>query len=87
MAAYVQLAHNRRDPKTHTPKLEIFVNFGRREEVDLEALRQLVHSIARFLGPEDKLTAATSAVQGERVRCIESRPMGAPGCCGGCGSG
>lgn len=76
-AAYVQLAHNIRDPKTKTPKAEILFNFGRREEVDLEALRRLVRSITRFLGPEDELKAATSAVEGEPVRFIESRPMGA----------
>jgi len=76
-ASYVQLAHNTRDPKTHTPRAEILFNFGRREDVDLEALRRLVRSITRFLGPEDELKAATTAVGGEPVRFIESRPMGA----------
>ena len=37
----------------------------------------MVGSITRFLGPEDELKAATSAVEGEPVRLIESRPMGA----------
>ncbi|HPC82873.1 MAG TPA: transposase [Thermoanaerobaculaceae bacterium] len=69
-------AHNSRDPKTHTPKAEIFFHFGRREEVDLEALRRLVRSITRLLGPEDELKAAASAVEGQPVRFIESRPMG-----------
>ena len=76
-ASYVQLAHNTRDPKTGTPKAEILFNFGRREDVDLEALRRLVGSITRFLGPEDELKAATSTVEGEPVRFLESRPMGA----------
>jgi len=76
-ASYVQLAHNTRDPKTKTPKAEILFNFGRREQVDLEALRRLVRSITRFLGPEDELKAATGSVEGEAVRFIESRPMGA----------
>ncbi len=75
--SYVQLAHNSGDPKTKTPKAEILFNFGRREEVDLEALRRLVRWITRFLGPEDELRAATSAVEGEPVRFIEGRPMGA----------
>lgn len=76
-ASYVQLAHNTRDPRSRTPKAEILFNFGRREEVDLDALRRLVRSITRFLGPEEELKAATSAVGGEPVRFIESRPMGA----------
>jgi hypothetical protein len=75
--ASVQLAHTRSDPTTHTPKAEILSNFGRREEGDIEALRRLVRSITRFLGPEDELKAATSAVEGEPVRFIESRPAGA----------
>ncbi len=50
---YVQLAHNYRDPETKTPKAKILYNFGRREEVDEEALRRLVKSICRFLKPED----------------------------------
>lgn len=62
-AAYVLLAHSRRDAETHTPEAEILFNFGRHEEVDLEALRRLVRSITRFLGPENALKAATSAVE------------------------
>ncbi len=76
-ASYVQLAHNARDPESGTPRAEILFNFGRREDVDLEALRRLVRSITRFLGPEEELAAAPSAIGGEPVRFIESRPMGA----------
>jgi len=39
---YVQLAHNFRDPDSGCPKAKILYNFGRREEVDEDALRRLV---------------------------------------------
>ena len=48
---YVQLAHNYRDPKTGFPKPEILYTFGRKDELDLDALRRLVRSICRFLEP------------------------------------
>lgn len=48
---YVQLAHNARDPETGVSKPQILYNFGRADRLDLEALRRLVRSIARFLEP------------------------------------
>ncbi|NPV54610.1 MAG: transposase, partial [Firmicutes bacterium] len=50
---YVQLAHNHRDPKTGLPRAEVLYTFGRKEDLDLDALRRLVKSISRFLEPED----------------------------------
>lgn len=74
--SYLALAHNARDPVSGMPKAQILYNFGRKESVDLDALRRLVASINRFLGPEDELASAAGAV-GEKVRFVESRPMGA----------
>lgn len=48
---YVQLAHNYRDPKTGFAKPEVLHTFGRKDELDLDALRRLVRSICRFLEP------------------------------------
>jgi len=76
-AEYVQLAHNRRDSESGTPKAEILYNFGRRELVDVEALRRLVRSINRFLGPRDELAAKVEEVGAEPMRFLESRPVGA----------
>jgi len=53
IAEYVQLAHNYRDPEVGYAKPKILFNFGRRENVDEEALRRLVRSISRFLGSDD----------------------------------
>lgn len=51
---YAQLAHNVRDPKTGQPRAQILYNFGRVDQLDLDALRRLVRSIARFLPPEEQ---------------------------------
>jgi transposase len=50
---YVQLAHNIRDPQTRVTKPQILYSFGRADQLDLDALRRLVRSIARFLEPEE----------------------------------
>lgn len=48
---YLQLAVSYRDPQTKTPKTKVLYNFGRKDQVDVEALRRLVRSISRFLEP------------------------------------
>jgi len=50
---YVQLAHNIRDPQTGVTKPQILYSFGRADRLDLDALRRLIRSIARFLEPEE----------------------------------
>jgi hypothetical protein len=73
---YVQLAHNARDGKDGAPKAQILYNFGRRDLVDVEALRRLARAITRFLGPEDELAATAAGASAEAVRFVSSRPMG-----------
>jgi hypothetical protein len=51
---YVQLAHNYRDPDAGYAKPEILYSFGRRDALDLEALRRLVRSMDRFLNAEER---------------------------------
>jgi len=77
VAEYVQLAHNYRDPEVGYAKPKILFNFGRREHLDEDALRRLVRSINRFLGPEDELASKVAEQSGGRMRFVESRPMGA----------
>lgn len=50
---YVQLAHNIRHPETGVSTPQILYNFGRADQLDLDALRRLVRSIGRFLEPEE----------------------------------
>lgn len=72
---YVQLAHNFRDPETHKPQARMLWSFGREEEVDKEALRRLVDSINRFLGPADVLKQEARGGGGP-LTFKESRPLG-----------
>ncbi len=74
---YVQLAHNYRDAESGQSRAKVVYSFGRKEDLDVEALRRLVKSISRFLSPEDALQASVLA-QGnaEALRFIESRSMG-----------
>jgi len=54
---YVQLVHNYRDPETRVTKTRVLHNFGREDQLDLDALRRLVQSISRFLDvppPQDQ---------------------------------
>lgn len=53
MVKYLQLAHNERHPETGSPVAKIIYNFGREDQVDKEALRRLMQSIARVLSPEE----------------------------------
>jgi transposase len=50
---YVQLAHNHRDPVTGQTKARVLHNFGRKDQLDIDALKRLARSISRFLEPED----------------------------------
>ena len=74
---YAQLAHNYRDPDTGRCKPRILYNFGRREHVDEDALRRLVNSINRFLGPDDELKGQLGSQSAGDLEFVESRPMGA----------
>jgi hypothetical protein len=48
-AHYVQLCHNHYDPLKKASKTEVLYNFGRANQLDLDALRRLVKSISRYL--------------------------------------
>ena len=70
-ARYVQLAHNRR--VNGVTQAEVLVNLGREEELDLDGLRRLAASIARYCdgdGGSDPL-----GTPGE-FDVVASRPLG-----------
>lgn len=50
IAAYYQLAHNVRHPKSKTPVAEVIHNFGRADKLNREDLVRLCKSIARVCG-------------------------------------
>ena len=47
---YLQLAHNEWDNKLGRSTVKVLINFGRKEEVNVQGLERLVASIQRFLG-------------------------------------
>lgn len=55
ITAYLQLAHNVWDPVAKCAKAEVFYSFGREDKVDREALKRLVNSILKYLGPEEAI--------------------------------
>jgi hypothetical protein len=72
VVAYLQLAHNERNPESGSPVAKVIHNFGRAEKVDRAALARLVSSISRFLTPEQAMTAAAGA----EVEVLDSRRLG-----------
>ena len=52
---YVQLAHNAWNPEKGFAQAEVIYSFGRRDQLDIEAIKRLVNSLCRFLSPEDAL--------------------------------
>jgi hypothetical protein len=70
---YLQLAHNRWDPKAKRAQAVVLYNFGREEQVDREAIRRLIRSLSRLLSPEQAAQVETEA-RGLRFLCC--RPLG-----------
>ena len=70
---YVQLAHNQWDKKSRRSTVKVLLNFGRKEDVDLQGLERLVTSIQKFLGtsPND----AQGASSGE-IKVLASKAYG-----------
>lgn len=50
---YVQLCHNYRHPETRVSRTEVIHSFGRADNLDIEQLRRLINSIARYLPSEE----------------------------------
>jgi hypothetical protein len=62
---YLQLAHNEWDKKLGRSTVKVLINFGRKEDVDVQGLERLVVSIQRFLGsvPGHKQNISASDVE------------------------
>lgn len=71
---YVQLAHNTRHPEKGYAKAEVIYSFGRRDQLDVEAIKRLVRSLCRFISPEDALQLQANS-RGA-LKFITSRPAG-----------
>ena len=73
---YVQLAHNVRHPEKGYPKAEVLYSFGRREQLDIEALQRLVSSISRFFSPEEQIRLQATTSSPEPLEFVRSRSAG-----------
>lgn len=73
---YVQIAHNFRDPETGKTRAQVLHSLGRKENLDVDALRRLVRSIGRFLPPEEALQLPLVLGADPSLSFIESRPVG-----------
>ena len=58
------------------PKAEVIYSFGRREQLDVDALKRLVNSISRFFDPEDQVKLQAKAENSEPIEFIRSRSAG-----------
>ncbi len=70
---YVQLAHNSRHPEKGYSRAEVVYSFGRRDQLDVAALKRLVGSLSRFISPED---AQAIEAEGRGLKFESSRPAG-----------
>jgi transposase len=50
---YVQMCHNYREGGSGPSRTRVLFSFGRKDELDVEALRRLVSSISRYLDPAE----------------------------------
>jgi hypothetical protein len=71
---YIQLAHNVRHPEKGYSKAEVIYSFGRKDQLDTEAIKRLVNSLCRFLSPEDALKVQQEAQGSKPFTFVESPP-------------
>jgi hypothetical protein len=69
---YLHLAHSEWDPVAGRSVPKILYGFGRADQLDRDAIKRLVGSLARLLDPAD----AQAASAGSELTFCESRPFG-----------
>ena len=70
---YVQLANNVWNKDKGFAQAQVIHSFGRSDQLDVDALRRLIKSVSRFLGPEDAIRLER---QSDDLKFISSRPAG-----------
>ncbi len=74
---YIQLAHNYRDPNSGYARAKVIHSFGRKDQLDVAAIKRLVKSLCRFLGPEEALKVEDLVRECRQdLRFVQSRSMG-----------
>lgn len=70
---YVQLAQNVWNKEKGFAQAHVLYSFGRRENLDIDAIRRLITSLCRFLDPEDEIRTRSSD---DDVKFLKARPAG-----------
>ena len=70
---YIQLAHNTRHPEKGYARAEVVYSFGRRDQLDVAAIKRLVSSLSRFISPQD---AQQLSAESQGFKFISSKPAG-----------
>jgi len=70
---YFQLANNVWNKEKGFAQAQVIYSFGRRDQLDIDALKRLLKSLSRFLKPEDVIRHEN---QGEDLKFVSSRPAG-----------
>jgi len=70
---YVQLAHNVWNKNKGFAQAQVLYSFGRREQLDIDAIKRLINSLCRFLDPEDEIRAKA---KDDDLKFIKARSAG-----------
>ena len=70
---YVQLAHNVWNKNKGFAQAQVIYSFGRREQLDIDAIKRLVSSLCRFLDPEDEIS---TKAKDDDLKFVKARPSG-----------
>jgi IS4 transposase len=70
---YVQLANNVWNKEKGFAQAQVIHSFGRSDQLDVDALKRLIKSVSRLLGPEDAIRLER---QNDDLKFISSRPAG-----------
>jgi len=76
LVEYIQLAHNVRDAEKGYSKADVIYSFGRRDQLDLTAIKRLVKSLSRFLEPADALQVLAASGDQTPFKFTGSKPAG-----------
>lgn len=73
---YVQLAHNIWKPEKGFAQAEVVYSFGRKDQLDADAITRLTKSLCRFINPEDALKLQSEIDSDQPLTFEWSRPAG-----------
>ena len=73
---YVSLAHNERDEGDGVSRARLLYNFGRKDRLDLDAVRRLIASLSRYLPSDEVVAPHESGVASEVLEFVAAKRLG-----------